>query len=251
MTALSLVFAVSWILALITAVAANGEASQIGGNELPVPAMGHEHVASSSWLSATEAAKNIAATLAILVAGGWAFYNFVIRREGKPVLEIDLSCETIPNEEGRFLVYFDVTLTNKSKRQVLTRKRRPGQPAFYDRNERLQHSCSLLLRRVDAGAPLTTQVGWFSTPNVKSPLPTDIVMNLAEGYEYDVEGKTDFFVEPTEASHLSVGAVLEPGIYLALVTVVGQPSDDREFWRRQFLVQIPRQHAILPKADSV
>jgi hypothetical protein len=69
---------------------------------------------------------------------------------------------------------------------VLARKRRPGRPAFSDRSECLQYSCSLLLRRVDASAPLTTQVGWFSAPNAKSPLPTDIVTNLLEGYEYYV-----------------------------------------------------------------
>ena len=186
-----------------------------------------------------EIAKNLAETLAILVGGGWAFYRFVIRRESKPALDIALNCRIIPETDDRFLAYFDVTFTNKSTRRVLARKRKPGLPAFSDRDEDLQHSCSLLLRRVAAGAPLGTQLRWFADGKVRSPLPTDTVANLLVEYEYDIEGREDFWLEPSETSHLCVGVILQPGIYLAMVTWVGQPSDDSEFWRRLFIVKIP------------
>jgi hypothetical protein len=195
-----------------------------------------------------EIAKNFAETLAILVGGGWAFYRFVIRRESKPALDIALTYRIIPEPEDRFLAYFDVTLTNKSTHRVLARKRKPQLPAFSDRSENLQHSCSLLLRRVGAGAPLGTQVRWFD-PEAKSPLPTDIAANLLEEYEYDIEGKEDFWLEPSEISHLCVGVILQPGVYLAMVTFVGQPSDDSEFWRRLFIVQIPERDTF-PSKDS-
>jgi hypothetical protein len=196
----------------------------------------------------SEAAKNFAETLAILVGGSWAFYRFVIRRESKPALDLALTYRVIPETEDRFLAYFDVTLTNKSTHRVLARKRRPRLPAFSDRNEDLQHSCSLILRHIVTGAALGTQVRWFADGDAKSPLPTDIVANLLNEYEYDVEGKEDFWMEPSEISHLSVGVILQPGVYLAMVTFVGQPRDDREFWRRLFIVQIPERDT-LPSND--
>jgi hypothetical protein len=195
------------------------------------------------------AAKNFVETLAILVGGSWAFYRFVIRRESKPGLDITLTPRIIPETEERFLAYFEVTLTNKSTCRVLARKRKAGQPAFSDRNEVLRHSCSLLLRRVTAGMPVGTQIRWFADADAKSPLSTDIVGNLLDEYEYDIEGKEDFWMEPSEISHLCVGVVLQPGVYLAMVTFVGQPSDDREFWRRLFIVQIPERDT-LPSKDS-
>jgi hypothetical protein len=196
-------------------------------------------VVAKFWsFASSEAAKNFAETLAILVGGSWAFYRFIIRREGKPALDIALTSTTIPEPEGRFLAYFDVALTNKSNRQVIARRRKAGQPAFSDQNEVLQHSCSLLLRRVAAGTPLGMQVRWFANANDKSPLATDIVANLLDEYECEVEGNAEFWMEPSEVCHLCVGVILQPGIYLVMITFVGQPSDDREFWRRLFIVQI-------------
>ncbi len=171
-----------------------------------------------------------------------------ILRTKRPTAVFTQSAVTDKGE--RFLAFFDVTLNNKSKRRVLARKRKPGQPALLDGDECLQHSCSLLLRRVDAGAPLATQIRWFNDPKAKSPLPTDIVANLLVEYEYDVEGKEDFWLEPFEVSHLGVGVILEPGVYLAMVTFVGQPSGDKEFWRRQFIVQIPERDAVLKKGGA-
>ncbi|HEY3898253.1 MAG TPA: hypothetical protein VGM54_06555 [Chthoniobacter sp.] len=199
-----------------------------------------------------DATKDFAETLAILVGGGWAFWKFCLRREGKPALEIDLIFNVIPEQVGSFLAVFDVTLTNKSGRQVLARRRKPGTPAFSDRSEDLQHSCSLLIRRVVAGAPVNTQVRWFADGDAKSPFPTDIVANLLDGYEYENEGMDDFWIEPSESSRLCVGAILEPGVYLAMVTFVGE-GGDAEFWRRLFIVQIPEQNAMQserPRATS-
>ena len=242
MTILSLAFFGFWIVMLIMTLGGVADATVAGSRGLTIFLVRHEHEPYLLWPSAL-------AWISAAVAAGWAVWLYVSRREGKPVVEIDLASQALPYEEGRFLAYFDVTLTNKSKRRVLARKRAPDRPAFSDRGETVQHSCSLLLRRLAANAPTTTQVGWFSNPGAKSPLPADIVANLLEGYEYEIEGKEDFYVEPAEASHLSVGVVLEPGIYLALVTVVGQPADDSEFWRREFLVQIPKQGPLTQRAE--
>jgi len=218
----------------------------------------------------SEAGKNFAETLAILIGGGWAFSRFILRRESKPALEISLTTKIIPETEGLFLTSFDVTLTNKSTRRVLARKRKQGQPAWEDRNERLQHSCSLLLRRVAEGAQPDTQVRWFPDADARSPLSTDIVVNLLDEYEYEVEGRIPFWMEPSESSPLCVGVMLQPGVYLAMVTFVGRggcwerlfnrlknwlnrrrpfkqkpfkPKSD-EFWRRMFIVQIPERDTL-------
>jgi hypothetical protein len=184
-----------------------------------------------------------AETLAILVGGGWAFYRFALRRERKPALDIDIDLKTIPDGEGRFLAYFDVIFTNKSKRQVLARIRKLGKPSFSDKNETLSHSCSLLIRQLTTEQPLGKQIHWFSETKTKSTPPTDIVINLLDEYEYDVPGKKDFWIEPSEVSHFGVGVILQPGTYLAMVTFVGQPKDDSEFWRRQFIIKIPNESA--------
>src|SRR4029077_8835231 len=113
--------------------------------------------------------------------------------------------KTTSQTGGHFLAYFDVTLTNKSTCRVAARERKAGLPAFSDRNEVLQHSCSLLLRRFTAEAAVGTQVRWFADADTKSPLSTDIVANLLDEYEYEIEGKPDFWVEPSESSPLSVG----------------------------------------------
>ncbi len=186
----------------------------------------------------SEAVKNWTEAFAILVGGCWAFYRFVIRRERKPAIDIALTCETIPETDKQFLAYFDVTCTNRGTCQVVARKRKAGRPTFSDRNEVLQHSCSLLLRHVAAGAPLGTQIRWFADADAKSPLCTDIEANLLDEYEYEIVGKGDFWMEPSESYHLCVGVILRPGVYLAMVTFVGQRSDD-EFWRRLFIVRIP------------
>jgi len=51
-------------------------------------------------------------------------------------------------------------------------------------------------------------------------------------------GKTSYWMEPSECSHAGVGIMLQAGVYLAMVTFVGQNGKD-EFWRRLFLVRVP------------
>ena len=186
----------------------------------------------------SEEVKTYVETIAVLVGGGWAFYRFVLHRESKPALDIDLTWHTVLQPEGQYLATFDVVLSNKSTCQVKAKIRRKRQPAFSDRNEKLQHSCSLILRRVPEGAPLNSQVRWFPDTEAKSPLSTDIVANLLDEYEDEAEDIPDFWMEPSENYHLCVGVILQTGVYLAMVTFVGEQSDD-EFWRRIFIIQIP------------
>ncbi len=197
-------------------------------------------------LSISEAVKNCAEVLAISIGALWALRRFVLRRESKPAVDIELGVRIIPQTDERFLVYFDVTLTNRSTRRVLARRRKRGEPAFTDRSEALEHSCSLLIRRVPATVPVGSLVRWFADADAKSPLSTDIVTNLLDEYEYENEGKRDFWMEPSESSHLCVGVILDRGGYLAMVTFVGPDRKDREFWRRLFIVEVPEREVLQP-----
>ncbi len=112
------------------------------------------------------------------------------------------------------------------------------------------HRIGLIGLALDILVWLSMLLGWsmlFCTypveADAKSPLSTDIVANLLDEYEYETEGKEDFWMEPSESSHLCVGVILQPGVYLAMVTFVGDHSDD-EFWRRLFIVQIPERDTL-------
>jgi hypothetical protein len=247
MTGLTVAFAVMWFVLFVLSVSGHWTPDAPGGNELTVFLVRHEHEPYSLW-------PTVFAGLSTLViaacAAIWAIFNFRLKRVGKPILEIALDCRTIPDNDGRFLAWFDATFANKSQREVQARKRTEGKLAFTDKNEDLEHSCSLLLRRVYPGAPAATQIRWFPDRSAKSPLDTDIKVNLLTGYEYEAAGKPDFYIEPSEAQALSVGVILDPGVYIAMITFVGPPPDDTEFWRRTFIIQIPEANSGLPKADA-
>ncbi|MGO9112846.1 MAG: hypothetical protein ACLP9L_26740 [Thermoguttaceae bacterium] len=90
MTALSLVFVGFWIFLLIMCRTGNGGESGVGGHELVAFVIRHEHEPYPFSLSVFQ-------TLAILVPALWVFYMFVLRRESKPALDIDLTSRIIPD----------------------------------------------------------------------------------------------------------------------------------------------------------
>jgi hypothetical protein len=189
--------------------------------------------------SNSELAKNFAEVIAIVIGGWWACYRFGLLRENKPAIGIELIHECIPDANQCYLTWFDVILTNKGKVKAEARKKRD--PAYSDKYEKLKYSCSLLLRAIPQNVPQGEPICWFNAEvNQKgSPLPTDIEADLLDNYDYEMEGKTYFWMEPAESYHLGVGYVLPSGVYLAMVTFVGRNDD--EFWRREFILQIQNQ----------
>jgi hypothetical protein len=186
------------------------------------------------WVSLPQAVENWATALGIIVGGGWAYYRFGLRREKETALAIDLAHTCTTYETGKYLVFFDVTLTNKGSVRVTAKRKQL--PAYSDSSETLNYGGDLLVRQIPSGASAGTQVRWFREPSAKSPLPGDIEADLLDEYLDNCE--TDFWMEPGESYHVSAAMVLNPGSYLAMVTFVGQASDE-EFWRRVFLVQVP------------
>ena len=192
----------------------------------------------------SELVKNCAEALAVLVGGAWAFWMFVLKRERETALEIDLNMRCIPAMDG-FLSNFDVKLTNKAKVRVTAKPARL--PAYRDRSERLKFSVSLLVRKLDVGPPADPPdpITWFTNSSSQSPVTSDAEVDLLSDYE--IGGRTDFWMEPGENYHVGAALVLKPGIYLAMVTFVGSRRDE-EFWRRVVLLQVPEDG--LPKAPG-
>jgi hypothetical protein len=194
----------------------------------------------ADWIS-PEGIKNCAETLAIFVGGAWAVWRFWIRRERETTLDIDLTPQTIPRVDGRFVVFLDVTFTNRSAVRLSAKRLRyngtPSSPyAYSDDDEKLKYSGSLLLRKLPADAPPDAQIPWFSDAPNNSPRADDIQEDVF--YDYEISGETDFWMEPGECYHCGIIFVLNPGLYHVMVTFIGNTSDD-EFWRRIFILRVP------------
>ena len=190
------------------------------------------------WLSLADAAQKWASVAAIVVGGIWAFYHFYLRREREAALGIDLSFITVPYNSTSYLVAFDLTLANKGSVRLRAKQKRC--PAYSDKDEKLKYSCDLILRAVPTTLQPGGQVTWFSEPDPKSPREGDIELDLIS--EHELNGKTDFWMEPNETYHVGTALVLQAGTYLVMVTFVGDASDE-DFWRRLFVIHVPQQAA--------
>jgi hypothetical protein len=133
-------------------------------------------------------------------------------------------------------VNFDVQLSNKGTVRVIAKRKRDQGRAYKEDVDILKYSVDLLVRRITAPTTSGAHVQWWSDSQSKSPQAGDLEADLLD--EYEVNGETDFWIEPRETQHGSATIVLEAGLYLAMVTFVGASSDE-EFWRRVFLVGIP------------
>jgi len=189
------------------------------------------------WLSLADAVEKWTTSAGILLGGGWAFYRFALKRESDTALALDLKCASLPYDKAAqpsHLVTFEVTLKNTGP--VRLRAKRKRLVAYHDSVEDLKYSGDLLLRRVPSGMLPGTKVGWFSESNEHSPFVTDIECDIL--FDYELDGGTDFWMEPGETYPVGVSVVLEEGTYLAMVTFVGD-ADDNEFWRRVYVVNVP------------
>jgi hypothetical protein len=188
------------------------------------------------WVQLAKAVESWVTALALVAGGAWAYYQFVLRREKETAVGIDVSFSSLPYGDTNYLVFFDVTLTNKSKVRVTAKADR--RPAYEDAREVLAYSGDLLLRKVPPDLSPGVQVGWFLEPPgaLKNPLPGDVEADLLS--EYELDGKTDFWMEPGESYHVGAAIVLAPGTYLGMVTFIGS-AGGHEIWRRSFVVEIP------------
>ena len=60
-----------------------------------------------------EIIKNVLESLAILIGGGWAFWKFVIQREGKPKIEFAVDFNVIGTHQNEIIAEIAAVLHNK------------------------------------------------------------------------------------------------------------------------------------------
>jgi len=216
-------------------------------------------VCDKDWLEFIDAIKSLAEASAVVIGGIWTWYLFWLQREKEPAIGIEFKYKCIPNGSQLSVVYFDVTFSNIGKVRVQGRRsRNPAYPTAKDRpdkEETLQYGCSLLLRHVPHGLPANAVLDWFNqesgergkelgklvfdTPPIEADLLYDYAIKLSSGEV------TDFWMEPGELYDVGVGFVLLPGTYLAIITFLGETSDD-ELWRRKALIEIPKLESLGP-----
>jgi hypothetical protein len=204
----------------------------------------------AEWIS-PEGIKNILEAAAILAGGIWAIIRFRVFRESVTKLAIGLTARSVPRaDDGLLTVFLDVKFTNASPVRLRAKRLRyegeGSDPAYQDEFETLKYSGSLLLREVPAGAA-RGPVPWFSRAENNSPRKGDIEIDLFD--EYELDGQTDFWMEPGEIYHSGVTLILPRGTYQVMVTFVSQDRDT-DFWRRTFLVNVPCEDPKEPAAAA-
>ena len=196
------------------------------------------------WVSLAQAVQNWATAIAVLVGAVWAYYRFGIKRESETAMGIDLTHTSVPYD-ANYLVVFDVCLENKGAVKLGAKRKR--HPAYEDNADVLAYAVDLLIRLVPPGSKPGSRIGWFDSETDKSPRPQDVELDLVA--EYEINGESDFWMEPGENYHVGATVVLSSGNYLAMVTFIGDRSDS-EFWRRTFLVQVPVPQAAASNPSS-
>ncbi len=181
--------------------------------------------------------EHIVLGFASLVGGAWIILRLVRERKWDSALAIDIKSSFVPDK--RLLTFIEVRLRNKGKVQLRAKVYRSEEGlAFGDGVENLKHSCSLRVKKlISPLASGDSWIDWFDNKNFDSPQLDEI--NLLNEYEDPKQNnRTDFWMEPGEVYKLGVPLTLNPGIYLAKVTFVGNRSDS-EFWSRIALVKVP------------
>jgi hypothetical protein len=190
------------------------------------------------YSSLAEVAEHWATVTAIISGGAWALFRFDVFRRREASLLMNLSCASTPYGENLLLATMNATLKNTGAVEIRVRKKRnlayPREPGA-DQYETLNYGASLLIRKIGGELKERQPVRWFDEPTSISPQDGDIQLDLASGYERN--SKTDFWMEPGETYCLGTAVVLSPGLYLAMLTVVGDKSES-DFWRSEYILKI-------------
>jgi hypothetical protein len=179
-------------------------------------------------------AEHLATALLIVVGGGWALYQFVLRRSFESALDIGVETRSTPYEAVH-LLSVEVTLENRGHRRLrapacLT----PSQ--IRDYRESIAFPADLQIKMICA--PVRPGfVGWW-TPSATTV--TGIPEHLSLLREYVREGDAvDFFLEPGERCHLGLTFVVPRGDFLIKVVFVGDRPRGSEYWSRIVCASVP------------
>ena len=192
------------------------------------------------WSKATEIIDHIVVSLAALIGGIWVIFRLNRERTDEAALNIAVFQQSTQFGNDH-LVAITVELANqgKTKIQAKTIRTKDGY-AFDDGVEKLQHCCSLQIKRFSTNNHnYIGHIDWFEGGPVELVHGLNPEINLLIEYEDPANNnQVDFWLEPGEKYCMEMPVVLQIGIYLAKVTFVAAGSD-RDFWSRVFSFAVP------------
>jgi hypothetical protein len=176
-------------------------------------------------------------SVAAVAGGAWVLLRLWRERSNQAALTIDFAASSKPFEAAH-IVFLNITLTNVGKSMVKAKVKKGGAIAYGDKDERLEYSCSVQLRKVQPSAPpAVAELDWFKSPAMHR-IPNITAINLLSDYENpDRDNRLEFWMEPAESYSLGRHVILSAGIYVAKITFIGAGADTN-FWTRvvQFVV---------------
>ena len=185
----------------------------------------------------TASAEHLATIAGLLLGGGWAVYQFWLKRADETGLSIALVATTLP-ANGKPLarvVSMTVTLKNTGYRRIVahTMMTEEIRKAFEDS---VLFAGDLQIRKILSG-PAPAQVDWWDRHSTTLGVPLFGPINLLAEYT-DADWNNDFFMEPGEEYSLGACLILQPGAYVAKFVFVGE-RPEVDFWSRTQAFSVP------------
>jgi len=188
----------------------------------------------SSFAKTTEIIQHLTVALASIAGGIWAILRVNRERTYERALKIEINTNTIAATQP--LIFVRVTLTNQGHSMLQANEGAANSPVYSDPVDKIYYSCSLQIRKFDAGqAKPDLSVDWYDIGLLSAAVPD---INLLSDYQNPNNGKFEFWMEPGESYHLGSLLCLRSGLYLGRVIFIG-PDSGEDFWSETFYFQIP------------
>jgi hypothetical protein len=192
-------------------------------------------------VSIGQVVQDLAIALAIIVGGGWSFYQFVIQRAYETALGIGALTTCAPMGSEKSVVFVAVSLKNEGHRRISAKPTKyskgKAMPAYTDSLETIQYACGLRIRRLNPNLTDTAVFEWFKENSWMQIENLPDELNLLESYELSTRSNIDFWMEPGETYHLGKALLLSPGHYFAKITFIGARGSF-EFWNHEFYFHV-------------
>ena len=104
-------------------------------------------------------------SIATIIAGVWTYHLFIYERNAQAHLAIDVGItistnSPVPGE--RRLVFLDVELTNKGKRDLQVKRVPANKVAYQDAGEVIKYGCGVAVRKIQSSLISTNKsLNWF------------------------------------------------------------------------------------------
>lgn len=177
------------------------------------------------WVDLAVAAQGWATVVAVLVGGVWALYTYRLKRQAETALDLQVSVQ-LHAYGARVLAFVGVQLGNRGLVRVDATR---SKPAYQDDDEIVPYAGHIRLRPLDPKQTTASALQWFDGS-------TDGSNDLNDSFlsSYETDGTLLFWLEPGECYRLGSTLVLDPALYMGMVTFVG--NGPKEFWRQTFVI---------------